>query len=201
MYKPVPVEKIVEVPDYRIEYKYRDVPVPQKVYRHVPVDRVVHVPQVRYVEKIVKKPVIRSHSVPVQRVAPPPLRPAPPIIPVSTTAQLRVPVTPPPPIVRVTSAPAPAAAPQQGGCCDTLAEGLFGCFMPPVPVDDDFPEPRGVELEGTRRHQLRLVSPRHQPINMDLVVMPRNTQRRRRNKGLCSGWCVPETSGSLVTVR
>ncbi|CBZ52861.1 ALVEOLIN1, related [Neospora caninum Liverpool] len=64
-YKPVTVEKIVEVPDYRIEYKYRDVPVPQKVFRIVPVDRIKYVPQIRYVEKVVKKPEIRTHTLPL----------------------------------------------------------------------------------------------------------------------------------------
>ncbi|PFH33320.1 alveolin domain containing intermediate filament IMC14 [Besnoitia besnoiti] len=166
-YKPVTVEKVVEVLDYRIEYKYRDVPVPQKVFRYVPVERVQHAPQVRYVEKIVKKPEIRTHCVPVVQEVPTP--------PVQVASPRRIPVAAPATPVLVEQLP------RQEGCCDAVMEGLFGCFMPPVPIDDDVPN-------CVSRRQLRLVSPRSPPVNMDVVVMPRN-QNRRRKRGLCGDWC------------
>nr|CEL66842.1 TPA: ALVEOLIN1, related [Neospora caninum Liverpool] len=166
-YKPVTVEKIVEVPDYRIEYKYRDVPVPQKVFRIVPVDRIKYVPQIRYVEKVVKKPEIRTHTLPLfenvhER-------------PVAVAAPRRVPVASPATPVLV------ERQRREVGCCDSLMEGLFGCFTPPTP-DGKY------TFHGISRRHMRLVSPRNPPINMDVVVMPRN-QRLRKSRGLCGSCC------------
>ncbi|KEP66281.1 UNVERIFIED_CONTAM: alveolin domain containing intermediate filament IMC14 [Hammondia hammondi] len=179
-YKPVTVEKIVEVPDYRIEYKYRDVPVPQKVFRFVPVDRIRHVPQIRYVDKIVKKPEIRTHSVSVFETTQE--------RPVKIASPRRVPISNPATPVLV------EREQREVAYCDSLMEGLFGCFMPATPVEKQ-------AFRGVSRRRMRLLSPRSPPINVDVAVMsgsPRH-RRRRRVLGDCCSSDVAEVSINAST--
>ncbi|EPR62817.1 alveolin domain containing intermediate filament IMC14 [Toxoplasma gondii ME49] len=160
-YKPVTVEKIVEVPEYRIEYKYRDVPVPQKVFRVVPFDRIRYVPQIRYVDKIVKKPEIRTNSVPVFESTQGRS--------VKVASPRRVPISGPATPVLM------EREQREVAYCDSLMEGLFGCFMPATPVEKQ-------ACRGVSRRRMRLRSPRSPPINMDVVVMSRSPRNRRSRR-------------------
>lgn len=62
-YQEVIEERIVEVPEIQTEYVYRDVPVKQQKFRPMPVDKMVELPHQKFVERIVKKPIVQYREV------------------------------------------------------------------------------------------------------------------------------------------